>query len=134
MTGPVFVDTSGWVAAVDKKDRHHAKVKDWMESNRGRRLITTSFVLDETLTLLRRRIGYREARKFGESIFKSRVAQLVYISQVGVGEAWKIFVEYYDQEFSFTDCTSFAVMKRMRLVDALAIDKHFAIMNFSTVV
>jgi len=38
---------------------------------------------------------------------------------------------YLDQEFSFTDCASFIVMKDLRLSDALATDKHFRIAGFN---
>ncbi|HED04153.1 MAG TPA: hypothetical protein ENI60_05240 [Candidatus Fraserbacteria bacterium] len=43
--------------------------------------------------------------------------------------AWEIF-----KKFSFTDCTSFAVMKRLGLQRALAVDRHFQVMGFVPVI
>jgi predicted nucleic acid-binding protein len=40
-------------------------------------------------------------------------------------------LKHLDQEFSFTDCASFIVMKELRLIDALATDKHFRIAGFN---
>ncbi|MDI6710710.1 MAG: hypothetical protein QME76_08520 [Bacillota bacterium] len=40
--------------------------------------------------------------------------------------AWELFVRYSDKDFSFTDCTSFAVMNELKLPAALAFDHHSA--------
>ncbi len=133
MTKPVFVDSSAWLAATDKRDHSHAVIKNWLDASRGRRLVTTSFVLDETLTLIRRRLDHESAVKFGKAIFASSVAQLVQIASVDIESAWRIFQKYKDQDFSFTDCTSFAVMMRLKMTEALALDQHFAVMGFTLV-
>lgn len=44
--------------------------------------------------------------------------------------AWQIFARYRDQTFSFTDCTSFAVMRALRLTEAFTGDQHFRTMGF----
>ena len=45
--------------------------------------------------------------------------------------ARKFMLKHLDQEFSFTDCASFVVMKELRLTEALATDKHFRIAGFN---
>jgi len=40
---------------------------------------------------------------------------------------------YRDKAFSFTDCTSFAVMQELRLTRALSTDRHFRQMGFQMV-
>ena len=45
--------------------------------------------------------------------------------------ARKFMLKHLDQEFSFTDCVSFVVMKESRLTDALATDNHFRIARFN---
>jgi hypothetical protein len=40
---------------------------------------------------------------------------------------------YADQEFSYADCLSFAVMRDMGLVHAFTGDYHFAILGFGLV-
>lgn len=41
---------------------------------------------------------------------------------------------YDDQDFSFTDAVSFAVMSERRIVDALTLDAHFAAAGFNLVI
>jgi predicted nucleic acid-binding protein len=41
-----------------------------------------------------------------------------------------LFFQYRDKGFSFTDCTSFAVMRELRISKALTTDRHFRQMGF----
>ena len=49
----IFVDTGGWFASIVPTDKNHDKARNWFLQNREP-LITTNYVVDETLTLLRR--------------------------------------------------------------------------------
>ena len=44
-----------------------------------------------------------------------------------------IFFRYRDKSYSFTDCTSFVVMRELKLKDALTTDRHFRQMGFNIV-
>ena len=44
--------------------------------------------------------------------------------------AWNLFCERADQRYSFTDCTSFVLMRRLRLPTALALDADFSAEGF----
>jgi hypothetical protein len=48
----IFVDTGAWFASVVPWDANHAAAVAWLGQNREI-LITTDYILDETLTLLR---------------------------------------------------------------------------------
>jgi predicted nucleic acid-binding protein len=62
---------------------------------------------------------------------ESRALQMEWISPDRFAAARKIMMKHLDQEFSFTDCTSFVVMRELRLTDALATDRHFRIAGFN---
>ena len=48
--------------------------------------------------------------------------------------AWDLFAEYSDRTFSFTDCTSFALMKSMGLEEAFTFDRRdFGAAGFSVI-
>jgi len=129
----VFVDTSGWYALVDRRDPAHKAIKAWFEQN-TLPLITTDYVFDETLTLIRAELGHRVAVDFGEKLRSSVWAQLVLVTVEDREAAWGIFKKFKDQRFSFTDCTSFAVMRRLGLSQVLTVDRHFRLMGFVLVV
>lgn len=58
---------------------------------------------------------------------------LEWIGSQRFDRAARLFRRYEDQAFSFTDCTSFAVMRELRLTEALTKDDHFRIAGFSLV-
>lgn len=120
----VLVDTGAWYALTDRKDPDHGRVAQCLEQAAGR-LVTTNFIFDEAVTLLRYRLGYRAARTFGEQLLSGQIATLVPVNRVDESRAWSIFTRYRDKSFSYTDCTSFAVMERLKLDCAAAIDDDF---------
>jgi uncharacterized protein len=126
---PVFVDTSAWYALIDKADADHRGVATAAAGRHGS-LVTTNFVVDETLTLLRTRLGWRTARSFGDRVRAGYLTRLERVSPRDEEAAWDIFVRYSDHAFSFTDCTSFAVMRRLGLAAALAADADFRTFGF----
>ena len=69
----VFVDTGAWYALVDARDPDHPAVASCLAQHGGR-LATSNFVFDETVTLLRSRLGHRVARTFGETLLAGGIA------------------------------------------------------------
>jgi predicted nucleic acid-binding protein len=125
----VFVDTSAWVAALDRSEASHAPVSAALREHRGL-LVTSDYVVDETLTFLRLRVGADVAIRFGESILADDDVAFVRLSETDWKQAWALFRRYGDHDFSFTDCASFALMKRLGLCRALTLDDHFRVMGF----
>lgn len=125
----VFVDTGAWYALVDGNDPDHPAARRFFETNRLP-LVTTNFVFDETVTLLRRRLGWSVACEFGLGLRGSGLAAVAYVTVEDEDAAWTIFRKFGDKDFSYTDCTSFAVMERLRLRTAFAFDRHFAAMEY----
>ena len=128
----IFVDTSGWYALVDANDPDHEPVREWFEENRSP-LVTSDYVFDETLTLIRTSLGHQQAVKFGERLKRSKLAQLISVPGEDREAGWEMFKKYDDQVFSFTDCVSFAQMKRLGIKTALALDEDFKTMGYRVV-
>ena len=82
-------------------------------------------MFDETVTLLRYRLGYRAARAFGDALHAGGLAAVLRLTPGDEIGAWEIFTRYRDKSFSFTDCTSFSLMKRLSIASAIAIDDDF---------
>lgn len=128
----IFVDTSAWVAAFVDRDQHHEAAANVMEKllDEGKMFLTTDYVFDETVTRLRYEGGHAQAVKVGEQILASRVARVVEVGRKLRDEAWRIFKKTGDQELSFTDCTSFATMRKFGLTEAFTFDEDFQRMGF----
>lgn len=120
----VFVDTGAWYALVDAKDPDHRAVAACLAQYRGR-LATSNFVFDETVTLLRYRLDYRAARTFGAALLAGGLGPIFRLTPADEAGAWEIFTRYRDKRFSFTDCTSFALIKRLGIDSVVAIDEDF---------
>jgi hypothetical protein len=95
-------------------------------------LVTTDYVLDETYTLLRCVLGHRAAVAFGREIHNGGI-EIVQVDESIQQEAWDILEQYRDKRFSFTDCTSFVVMKRGNIQLAFTLDRHFQQYGYRTV-
>ncbi len=90
-----------------------------------RPLLTTDYVLDETITLLRFRLGFETAQRFGDPAFEHALSRVEQVRAKDEAAAWKIFKRFSDQGYSFTDCTSFAIMERIGAEFALTLDSDF---------
>jgi predicted nucleic acid-binding protein len=123
---PLFVDTSAFVALVDKNDKNHSPATRLLKSlSRARRpLITSTDVADEVVTLLCMRIGHAVAVRAGDAIFDSSWCRMLEIDATLRESAWRLFKRYDDQTFSFTDCTSFAVMTALDISEAFTFDRR----------
>jgi hypothetical protein len=128
----VFVDTSAFIALLDPRDDCHdqAVQVEHSLSIQAARLVTTNFVLDETYTGLRSKIQHSAILRFRDSVRQSRQLSVVRITEAIEDQAWEIFARYDDKDFSFTDCTSFAVMRQLGITTAFAFDEHFEQFGF----
>lgn len=120
----VFVDTSAWYAYARADDPDHAAVKACLKDWEGR-LVTSNFIFDETVTLIRARAGHGAALRVGEALRDPGVVDLVRLDHADEETAWEFFRRRNDKAFSFTDCASFALMRRLSLHLALSTDRHF---------
>lgn len=127
----IFVDTAGWYALVDANDQHHDRAKEWFDQSDGF-LITTDYVFDEIVTLIRQKLGHDRAVTFGQKLHESSRTRLRNVQQQDRDSAWELFQTYDDEQFSFTDCTSFAVMEQEGTERVFTFDHDFAIAGYHT--
>ena len=131
----LFVDTSGWVAPVNRGDLFHVTtthaLDDWMKQ--GGLLVTTDYVVDETLTHMRMRFGLEVAQAWWEQTEHSSRLRWEWVGMARAEKAREMFFHQRDKDYSLTDCTSFVVMKELKLKQALTTDKHFTQAGFQVV-
>jgi len=120
----IFVDTSAWYALLDKNDaNHYAAVKFY--DSLVHPLVTSNYIADEVITLARIRLGYKVAVEIGQKLWAESIANLIRVMPEDEKKAWEIFVKYRDKTFSFTDCSSFALMERIGITEVFTFDEHF---------
>lgn len=120
----VFVDTSAWYAFLRADDPDHAACRTALTAHRTGR-ITSNYVFDEVVTLVRLRTNHSTAVKAGETLRGAVDLEVVRVQPADEDEAWGLFTKHRDKHYSFTDCTSFALMRRLGVDIALATDRHF---------
>nr|MBF0221033.1 type II toxin-antitoxin system VapC family toxin [Desulfobulbaceae bacterium] len=127
MTSATFVDTVAWLALVNKSDNLHkaaCAVRDQLLQQKTK-LITTNFVAVEIANSLARPPLRDVAIKLLNFIQTSTAVDLVTITPELSEMAYKLYCSRPDKEWGLTDCTSFVVMKSMRLQRAFTADRHF---------
>lgn len=129
----IFVDTGAFLARYLASDRRHEEaLRCWERLAQGReRCSTSNFVLDETFTLLARRAGYRFAAERARNVYASAGLSVLRPGQEDELSALELFEKLSDQEVSFTDCVSFALMRRARIRRAFTFDRHFSSAGFA---
>jgi len=128
----VFVDTGGWMACADRSDPAHLACTAARDTTleAGRILITTDFVVDETLTLIRFRLGLAAADAWWQQIDGSARLRWERVEDDRFERARNLFFQYRDKDLSFTDCASFAIMRELRLTTVITTDRHFSQVGF----
>jgi predicted nucleic acid-binding protein len=126
----IFVDSGAWLASLVPTDPDYAAATTWFQQN-SEPLLTTDYVVDETLTLLTVRGQKPRAIAFAAAVIAGHLATLHFIRRDDFDRAWEIFRDYLDKQWSFTDCTSMAVIERLGITTALSFDQHFR--QFGTV-
>ncbi len=131
----IFVDTSAWLALFFMKDGLHTTAKNKYKTllKNKNPLVTSNLIFSETLNLLMKRTGWKESKRFGEVIRSSLYIDYLHVNAEIETIAWNIFIKYPDQKFSFTDCTSFALMTHFSIQNAFSFDNDFSIAGFTLI-
>ncbi len=128
----LFVDSSGWYALIDRRDSWHVTAKEQVERllADGGRLATSDYVVDESCTLSKARAGSLAAIRLLDLLGETQAVDWEWIGAERFAKAEAFFRKHRDQAYSFTDCTSFTVMREFRLAQALTSDSHFRAAGF----
>ncbi len=124
----LFVDTWGWLVLADRKDPLHesATVCYRERAKIAGQVLTSNFVLDETITLLFRRRPFDEAWRFVSAILHSPYVTIENVTEARFRMAFALRKSLEDKpKVSFTDLTSMVIMKEMKMTDVLTADQHF---------
>ena len=124
-----LVDTSFFFAFFSAKDPDHARAREAFATFKGQKLpdvlVTTDYIVFETITLCRMRMGHREAVFVGEHLYSERMARIHHATLEEQRAAFDYFKRHADKKYSAVDCLSFVMMERLGIREALAVDEDF---------
>lgn len=126
----IFVDSSFWIALRNQYDARAGEAAALLQQRGNDSLVTTNHVRGETWTFLRKRAGYRSAVHFLDLVERTPRLRIEFVDQKLEREALRWLRRHDERPYSFVDATSFALMKRLRIKEALAFDGDFAAAGF----
>ncbi len=121
----VLLDTSAAYALTDRRDPYHVSARAYVRTP-GLALVTASAIVAETYTIVRRRIHYRAAIEWVESL---RVGGHVTVEHVGLAEdaaIWGILREYAGVPLSYADASVIALGRATGIKEVFSFDTDFA--------
>jgi predicted nucleic acid-binding protein len=124
-----FVAPSFWIGLRFRRDQRHPDARRLWESGPGP-LVTTDLVLGETWTFLNTRVGHVPAVQFLDAAMKTPLLTVRHVDEDLCDEAWRWLRRHDERAYSFVDATSYGMMRRLRLREALAFDGEFAAAGF----
>jgi predicted nucleic acid-binding protein len=127
----IFVDSSYFIARFLPREGRHADAVASGRATATSRLVTSNLVLGETWTFLRRRAGYAASMTWLDSVVVRAALTVERVDQELEAESWAWLRVHDERPYSFVDATSFALMRRKRITDALAFDGDFAAAGFN---
>jgi predicted nucleic acid-binding protein len=127
----IFVDSSFWVALRLARHVRHEEARVLLTRYADASLVTSNHVRGETWTFLRRRVGHDAAVDFLDAVARSPRLQLVFAGEVLEAAALKWLRRRDEREYSYVDATSFALMRSLRIREALAFEGDFQAAGFT---
>jgi uncharacterized protein len=123
----IFVDSSAWFAAVNRRDRHHLRAVELLAS--AAPLATSHFIIVETWLLINSRIDFATAERFVHGVGRSDCT-IVQASSDDWLNASAVSALFPDQTFSIVDRTSFVLMERLAVSQVISFDDDFIIYRY----
>ena len=124
----VFVDAGGFFAHLVFEDPAHERATTLFKAAKDEawRLATTNAVVFETYALLlsRTRAGRRHAMEFLDRV-EQGLCVVHRVSARDEKAAVALVRAHKDKMYSLCDASSFVVMERLRIKEAIAFDRHF---------
>lgn len=131
----LFIDSGAFIALHSQTDAHYDEaVEKFKKILDGEipvtRMYTSDYIISEAITVALARTSHKSAVELGDAIVNSKSLEKLNVDEETFESAWRIFKKYTDKNFSFVDCTAFALMWRWGIKHVFSFDKHFDEVGF----
>jgi len=126
----VFADASALIALLSADDDCNEQAAIVWHSLAAKResLITTNYVMVETIALVQRRLGLKAVRALRQDILP--LLSVEWVNETDHLAGLDAVMATGRKDLSLVDCVSFAVMRRMGIRRCFTFDAHFKEMDF----
>ena len=118
----IFVDSSYFIAIVDKRDQWHKKALKLSDNFKNKSVVVSSFIISEVIT----EIGKRSGGKAGYNLYNyfEDSCDIVHIDKDRLAESMEVFLKY-DGTLSLADASSIVVMDMLEIKEIVSFDSDF---------
>ena len=127
----IFVDTSALLPILNQDDADFPEAQRIWErlAKEQAELVTSSYVLVESLALIQNRLGMGAVRDFQESFVP--LFQVVWVTEALHQMGVAALLAANRRQLTLVDCVSFAVCRQRQIEQVFAFDEHFFEQGFS---
>jgi predicted nucleic acid-binding protein len=123
----IFLDTHALLAAINADDEHHAAAVELFDRcvAERQRIVTSDWVLAEFLSAAARPPLRRAAIATVRDLQDSRLTRIEPASRKIWSQAFTLYSERADKQWSLVDCTSIFLCRAMNIQSVATHDRHF---------
>jgi len=129
----IFIDTSALYAFISEDDRNHELGRQIWASllTSEDKLLTNSYVLVESITLIQQRLGMKYVRAFLPQF--TPILQVDWLGREQHSYAVEQLLTANRRQLSLVDCSSFETMRRLGIQKVFSFDEHFREQGFEVI-
>lgn len=128
----IFIDTGAFLARYLVNDEHHTNaISTWNKLQKAHnKFYTSNFIMNEMITLLGRWVTPEFSLEKAHAVYDSSSFIILRPDESDEIQALEFYKKFRDKKIGFTDCISFALMKRYKAAKAFTFDRHFVDAGF----
>jgi len=125
-----FIDSSAGYTLMDRSDRcHNTAAELWQYFIKSdAQMLTSNYIVLETLALLQHRLGFKAADLWYRDILG--IVDVIWVERNIHDLAYELWLSLGRRRLSFVDCVSFVVMRQNGIEAVFGFDVHFAEQGF----
>lgn len=129
----VFVNTSAILAVLNSADEQHEPAAEAYRRllTNDEPLVSTNYVVLETVSLLQRRLGLQAVQTFQQAILPT--LSIEWLTPDTHEKAMTTLLSSARRRLSLVDCSSFVVMQKRGLKRVFTFDAHFSEQGFEPI-
>ena len=121
----IFVDTSAFYALLDRSDRYHKEASVLWPTllDNNITLVTSNYIVSETIALLQKKLGFEAARLWYRDILG--VLNILWTDKGTHQRAYELWLNLGRRKLSLVDCVTFVTMHHHQIEKAFCFKPHF---------